>query len=349
MDNFLPVGCPQAHEAGADTYSWAGLRRHAVSLHGFTRALCHDLPVSRPKFDPLAFTLEAVELADRTDHTLGYIAKVFAQTALPYREPGDVRAWGRRNGDVSIRIEPGLREIESGGWESIGLPYGVLPRLTLTWLATEVVRTKERRVVLGHSLADFLREIDRAPAGGPNGTIRRLETQLNRLFASRITIDYRGHPNRQAGAQTNVADVWDLFWSKKNPEQPTLMPSFVYLSEHFYNQIISRPVPVSMDALRLLKGSPLRLDIYCWLTHRMYALDAPTEVSWNALAMQFGPTDKQLAPNQLRSFKSHFLKQLAQVLCVYKANVDDTPYGLMLRPSSTHIPAKPRQHILPVR
>ena len=140
----------------------------------------------RPKFDALAFLAEASQLPDRDDQTLGYIARVFAQTGLPYRDPGDVLAWGRRNGEVSLRIEPGVVETEDGGYTSAGFPFGVLPRLTLTWLATEAVRTKERRIVLGDSLAAFLREIEQAPTGGTNGTIRRLETQLNRLLASRI-------------------------------------------------------------------------------------------------------------------------------------------------------------------
>src|SRR3954469_2091551 len=43
-----------------------------------------------------ALAVEAVEA--REANALGYLARVFAQTSLPYRDPGEVLAWGRRNG-----------------------------------------------------------------------------------------------------------------------------------------------------------------------------------------------------------------------------------------------------------
>ena len=39
------------------------------------------------------------------------------------------------------------------------LPFGNLPRLLLSWMCTEAIRTKERRLMLGRSLFDFMRKI----------------------------------------------------------------------------------------------------------------------------------------------------------------------------------------------
>ena len=39
------------------------------------------------------------------------------------------------------------------------LPFGNLPRLLMAWLSTEAVRTQSRELVLGESLAEFMRTL----------------------------------------------------------------------------------------------------------------------------------------------------------------------------------------------
>ena len=39
------------------------------------------------------------------------------------------------------------------------LPYGNFPRLILAWVSTEAVRTRNRVLILGPSLAKFMREL----------------------------------------------------------------------------------------------------------------------------------------------------------------------------------------------
>ena len=61
-----------------------------------------------------------------------------------------------------------------------------------------------------------------------------------------------------------------------------------------------------MLALKLLKRSPLALDIYFWLTYRMSYLQKDTLIPWEFLQMQFGAyyaTDGR-GP---RDFKKKFL------------------------------------------
>jgi len=55
-----------------------------------------------------------------------------------------------------------------------------------------------------------------------------------------------------------------LWWTgtDRNAEQRSLLPSTVWLSAEFYRHVVERPVPLSLDALRALQGSSLRLDIY---------------------------------------------------------------------------------------
>jgi hypothetical protein len=289
--------------------------------------------VARPKRDDLAFLSDAAELWDTTDSELGYASRVFTQTSLPYRDPGDLAAWGRRNGRMALVVTPGMDIGPAGEPIHMGYPFGVVPRLVLTWLTTEAVKKKSPEIVLGESLADFMRQLGMASDGR---SIRRLKDQMLRLFRSSIVVTY-DDTERSAGARMGVAEQWNLWWSPKdNPGQQMLMPSMVRLSGEFFREATERPIPVSIDALRLLSGSPMRLDIYAWLTYRMSRVSRRSQIPWSSLLLQFG---SQATTKQARhKFRSDFTNHLARVLAVYPdANVTVTPEGLILMPSRTHI------------
>ena len=69
------------------------------------------------------------------------------------------------------------------------LPYGNLPRLILAWICTEVVKTRSREVVLGKSLADFMRSLDVYSSSG--GKYTRLRNQMKRLFGCSVSMTYK--------------------------------------------------------------------------------------------------------------------------------------------------------------
>jgi hypothetical protein len=281
---------------------------------------------------------EALALAEedaREVGALGYAARLFAQLALPYRDPGDVPYWERRNGTMSLRVYPGsVVDPRTGAdQEAIAYPFGVMPRLLVTWMATEAVRTQERMVYFGHTLNEFLARLGLANGGGPKGPARRLRHQVERLFTCTMTLrDSR--PDVLRGAAFTFADNYELWLSPLRPAEQPLWNSTITLSERFFESVVSAPVPVDLRALRALRGSPLRLDIYTWLTYRMSYLRRQTTVPWEALALQFGGDY-----TRLRAFKANFLKQLGAVRLVYPlADVQPTPAGLLLRRSPPHIP-----------
>lgn len=106
-----------------------------------------------------------------------------------------------------------------------------------------------------------------------------------RLIRSTIVVTY-DDDERSAGARMGVAEQWNLWWSPRDtPTQQALMPSMVRLSGEFFREATERPIPVSIDALRLLSGSPMRLDIYAWLTYRMSRLSRRTQISVAELAL----------------------------------------------------------------
>ena len=143
----------------------------------------------------------AAEVWDQEDQTIGFLARLFAQTSLPYRDPGDVAMWGRRNGNLSLVVQPGMVVERDGTGRSLGYPFGTIPRLLLTWMSTEAVRTKSPELALGASLADFMRALDLQPSGGRNGSVGRLRTQMERLFQATLSVRWDGDASRESGGR----------------------------------------------------------------------------------------------------------------------------------------------------
>jgi hypothetical protein len=112
------------------------------------------------------------------------------------------------------------------------------------------------------------------------------------------------------------------------------------LSGEFFQEVTEHPVPLDLAALRVLRGSAMRLDIYVFLCHRLSYLRRPTTISWEALRGQFGSTLRDNKDGRHR-FKQEFERNLREVLAVYpEAKVESTQAGLALFPSRTHVPMK---------
>lgn len=296
--------------------------------------------VPKPRPMELALLRAASELWESDDPEIGYLARLFTQTSLPYRDPGEVAAWGRRNGNLVLVVQPGMTIDKEGIPGSIGYPYGTVPRLLLTWLSTEAVRIRSPQLTLGTSMASFMGAVGLTPTGGRHGTIARLRKQMERLFQATLSVRWEGDAQRESGGRLNVAASYDLWWVDRHPDQPVLLPSTVRLSAEFYEEVTRHPVPLDVGALRALRGSALRLDIYAWLTYRMSYLARPTTVPWEALRAQFGSTLADTKQGRAQ-FRRDFERHLREVTLVYReAQIETSPAGVILSPSLTHVPLK---------
>jgi len=274
--------------------------------------------------DKLVTEALAIEARDAKEAgALGYMARAMVQATLPHSKvEGGV--FKRHNGAFQLTI---LADPE------IGLPYGSTPRLLLAWLTTEAVKTKSRELVLGHTLSEFMHQLDLIPTGGRWGTITRLRDQMKKLFGAAVSCTY---DDGEHWAIKNIQPVSqaNLWWNPKSPQQATLFESTLTLGEEFFKEIANHPVPIDMDALKALKRSPMAIDIYCWSTYRVSYLKKPVVIPWAALQIQFGANY-----DRVRDFKKYFLNQLRKVSVVYpelKFGLDDN--GLLLSPSKSHIP-----------
>jgi hypothetical protein len=276
-----------------------------------------------------ALAIEAEEA--KAAGALGYMARALVQATMPHKNPGKVEAWGRRNGDFAMLMQPGYKIDKDNKPYNVGLPYGTKPRLVMAFISSEAVKTRSPEIVLGHSLSDFMRQLDLTPTGGRWGTIPMLREQMKRLFSATVSFQQSGEQVEIEGG-FRIARSSILFWDPKSPAQAALWESTVTLTQEFYKEIIEHPVPVNMKALSALKSSSMALDIYCWLTYRMSYLKHSTEIPWELLAAQFGSDYAEH-----RDFKKNFLKQLRKVLIIYDAKIEQGKYGLILKPSKTHI------------
>ncbi len=268
--------------------------------------------------EALAIEAESAQQAG----ALGFMARAMVQATLPHKKV-EGNEFERRNGAFTLSLMAPAK---------IGLPYGTVPRLLLSWLTTEAVRTQSREIELGDSLSGFMRDLDMVPTGGRWGSITRLKDQTRRLFASTVSATYDGN-DRHAEMGYRLADKSLLWWDTQAPEQAALWRSSVTLTEQFYREIIEHPIPVDMRAIKALKRSPMALDIYCWLTYRSSYAKQSTTIPWAALAMQFGADY-----GRTRDFRAAFLVELRKVAVVYAgANVEPTDAGLILKPGAPHI------------
>lgn len=277
--------------------------------------------------EALAMEAEEAEQAG----AIGYMARTLTQATMPHRNV---------MGSVFER-ENGLFTLTMMSPPKIGLPYGSYPRLLLSWITTEAVRTKDYELLMGSTLTGFMAELGLLPRGGRWGTIHRLKDQMTRLFTCSVSCDYR-EEGRDAGLGYRIAKAYNLWWNPKSPDQAALWGSTVTLSRDFFDEIIERPVPIDLRALKQLKRSPMALDIYCWLTYRMSYLKRHTVIPWGAIQLQFG-ADYADTPQGRQGFKRNFIRALRSVCLIYPGvKALPTNDGVALKPSKTHIPTLER-------
>jgi hypothetical protein len=271
-----------------------------------------------------------------------FMARELVQCTLPHSNPGNIPAWSRRNGGFALGIVPGV-DIEKG--KSFGYPYGTIPRLLLFWMTTEAVRTKKRRLELGHSLSSFMRDVGLDPntGGGKRSDARRLQDQMRRLFNATISFrksleEAERHGERWLNMQ--IAPEGELWWDTKQPMQGVLWGSWIELGEKFFQAITAAPVPVDTRVLRAIKRSPLALDLYAWATWRVFRMQRATFIPWEGLMLQIGAeyTD-------LKNFKRKAKAALRKIRAVYPGLKLDLEKrgGFALYPSPPSVPAIPKR------
>jgi hypothetical protein len=264
------------------------------------------------------------------------MARTLAQATLPHTDPKIPlgQLYSRDTGKLTLTVAPTSRRH--------GIPYGTIPRLILAWICTEAVQTKDRTLSLGHSQAEFLERIGLHSNGRD---ISRFKDQALRLFKSVISVEYADDQDGDESARLLISSQSHVFWHPKRSEQRALWDSTLELSEDFAREILAAPVPIDLRVYHALTKSPMAMDVYTWLTYRMFVLRRSGRpfvmVPWIGLKMQFGagyPDTQQ----GLYDFKANFKKRLREVLAFYpeaRSCIEDDKKAAALKlwPAQLHI------------
>ena len=248
------------------------------------------------------------------------------QCSFPHADPGEAHSFTRKNGWLELTL--GTTRPETG------LPYGVPARLLTIYAASEAVRTKSPEIFLGTSIHDFLRRLDVPITRGDRGSLRVYTNQLLKLIHCTLTIDEN---IRDASGRTGLhirqalfAEEARLWW---DDARGVGQGSSLVLSSVLFHSILDRSAPLSTNAIKSLRKSPMDLDVYAWLVHRLFNLSKPSTVTWQQLSEQFGH-----GYSELRRFRRFFIDSLKRVQLVYpEAKLRVADAGVILLPSRPHL------------
>lgn len=266
---------------------------------------------------------------------LVFMVRFLAQVTLPHSDPGAVPVWRRRNGKVMLTIYPFVTEAGE-----VRYPYAGIPRLLLLlWIVTEVVRTRQRRLELGDSLAGFMRRVGLSPGtgGGKRSDARRLLDQMERLFRARIVFeDARSEGRYAAWAEMPITDGGQIGWGSAARSMRSPFGNFIIVGEAFFQAILSSSIPLDLRAVKMLRRSPLALDLYVWATHRAYGLKRGIHISWSQLRYQVGAEYADLS-----NFQKAAVQALKKVEVAYPEFRYEVAKGaIRLLPCRTAVPRR---------
>ena len=166
----------------------------------------------------------------------------------------------------------------------------------------------------------------------------RLRSQMRRLFGCTVQLTYKD-ANMERFVNSPIAESGEYWWNPKRPDQPSLWDSKIELSEKFFNEIISHPVPIDMNTLTALKRSTLGLDLYLWLylPHLHPPRSATPLLAAGVLAVRSAPanvSDKFI----VRNFRTKCLRELKKIKIAWTDLNYATDRGvLILHPSTSAI------------
>ena len=216
-----------------------------------------------------------------------YLPRYFINMTLPHSKRNSI-VFIRENGDQKLKLQAD---------HEIGLPYGVYARLVLIYVTTERVRTKEREFKLGASWSKFLEKMQINKNGDK---VQAVQDQLKRLCGTTYKIhDENRVQKTQSFSQLLVAEKW---MRSEDGVHVTLSPGFFMMTGDSI-------VPLESDIVHKLRRSPLSLDLYAWLSYRLFRLKEKQFISWKSLERQFGAHYRRPV-----DFRKKFRNSLAKVL-----------------------------------
>ena len=265
--------------------------RHRVGQRGLSSAgpvlkqMAPELVVSKQK-PRQAGSSCLVRIKRERTQTLAFSSRPFVLCGLPVRKPSHGELlFERRNGSFVLQIT---------GHPQFGLPFGQ-DRLVPIYLATLAVQQKSQTVRF-RSGAEMLETFGMQKGGKE---YKRLVGAFERIFGSTIffgTDNMVGKAKLVQRSRFNFLQEAQI-WYDRNLDQHPLSDEFenvIVLSDEFYRETTSHPIPTDLEAVKVLAGAPAALDIFMWLSYRCFVASGQESIPLfgeRGLANQLGSVE----------------------------------------------------------
>ena len=221
-----------------------------------------DLVLSKRRLRKVE-SIECVRLRrDSARQTVGFSSRPFVLCGLPVRRPP--------SGSLLHERRTGQFVLQVTGHPSYGLPWGQ-DRLVPIYLTTMAVRQKTPRITF-ESAAAMLDTFGMQQGGSQ---YRRLVASFHRIFGA--TVFFGTDMQREPAAVFHNARFHFMtearIWYSRDADEKFLpgdCQNIIVLSDEFYQEISSHPIPMDIEAAKALSGSPAALDLFMWLSYRCF-------------------------------------------------------------------------------
>lgn len=178
-----------------------------------------------------------------------------------------------------------------------GLPYGGVARLIVFYVNSMAVKYKSREIDIGSSIKQFVEKLGYTSSYKEGGINSQVISQLEKLFYTTYvhttqsttvmpdgTFIYEKNPKR-----LHLFDE-SITWQSVKNDLTTNAVAKVVLNEDYFKEITNHPVPLSLEAIKQLKKSPLALDLYALIAYRVNT-GSLIPLPLKELQIQFGDSD----------------------------------------------------------
>ena len=270
-----------------------------------------------------------------SSQNIWYIHTVLAQCFLPYKDQ-KTRDWTRKNGDFSISLTAGLVKDPKArdGVRVAGLPFGSKPRLFQNYICTQAIKQQSPVIPVERSMTAMMRKLGLGNSGGKEGPIRLFKEQITRFAACKFTIIGPGPRGTVRHIHAEPFEHFDV-WFPPDPNQETLWPSEIVLTDKYYYSLKDHAIPYDFRALKAIQNKPRAQDIYLWMTQRLCRISYKKALlmRWHDLYEMFGGKSTPW------HFKQDFPTDLAAARASYPAaRVEDHKEGYLFYASPPPVP-----------
>jgi hypothetical protein len=308
--------------------SGSGEKRGFESAGSILKRTQPELIISRRKLREA----EGIELVrsnrEQGTQNLCFSSRPFVLCGLPLRPlPRGQLLYERRNGNFVLQIT---------GHPEFGVPFGQ-DRIVPIFLATLAVRQKSQTIRF-RSASEMLETFGMQKGGTE---YRRLVAAFERIFGATM---FFGTESGTAKARVIQRSRFNFLreariWYTRDLAQQTVSDEFdnsIVLSDEFYLEATSHPVPTDLEAVRVLTASPGLLDLFMWLSYRCFVAKGEEAIpifgSYGVVA-QIGTPD-YTRPRRLRQRLERWLDTIRVMWPECPARISSDGHRLLIAPAT---------------